>query len=140
VVDVCGTFKKLESDFKESLPYWGGDAQVSPQQVHGGEVRAIDPATGQMVSEWPAPHPIVASLLTTAGGLVFVGEPTGEFKALNARSGAVLWNFQTGSGIHSNPVTYSVNGRQYIAVASGWGGWMKGFAPELYGATRGGAW
>ena len=46
--------------------------------------------------------------------------------------------FQTGSGIHSNPITYSVRGKQ-VGVASGWGGWMKGFAPELYGATRGSA-
>jgi alcohol dehydrogenase (cytochrome c) len=91
----------MESEFKESIPYWGGDATVKPEQVHGGEVRAIDPATGQAVWMWRAPHPIVASLLTTGGGLVFVGEPTGDFKALNARTGQVLWNFQTGSGIHS---------------------------------------
>jgi alcohol dehydrogenase (cytochrome c) len=49
----------------------------------------------------------------------------------------LLWEFQTGNGIHSNPITYSVNGKQYIAVPSGWGGWLEGFAPELYGAPRG---
>jgi len=51
----------------------------------------------------------------------------------------VLWQFQTGSGIHSNPVTYAVNGKQYVAVATGWGGWVEGYAPELYGAPRGSA-
>lgn len=85
------------------------------------------------------PHPVVASTLSTAGGLVFAGESTGEFDALDAKTGELLWQVQTGSGIHSSPITYSVGGKQYVAVASGWGGWMKGFAPELYGETRGSA-
>jgi alcohol dehydrogenase (cytochrome c) len=46
---------------------------------------------------------------------------------------------QTGSGIHSSPVTYSVKGKQYFAVPSGWGGWVKGFAPELAASSRGDA-
>ena len=100
-------------------------------------MKAIDPRTGNQVWSWRFEHPIVASVLTTAGDLVFAGTPTGEFVALNARTGVELWRHQTGSGIHSSPVTYSVNGRQYVAVPTGWGGWMKGFAPELYGAPRG---
>lgn len=80
---------------------------------------------------------ILASLLTTAGSLVFAGEPNGRFNAFNARTGEQLWSFQTGNGIHSNPVTYSVNGKQYIAVPTGWGGWVEGYAPEMYGAPRG---
>ena len=59
--------------------------------------------------------------------------------ALDARSGASLWQFQTGSGIHGSAIAYSVAGKQYIAVPSGWGGWAKGFAPELFGAPRGNA-
>jgi alcohol dehydrogenase (cytochrome c) len=76
-------------------------------------------------------------VLATAGDLVFAGTPTGEAIALHARTGAVLWRFQTGSGIHSNPITYSVNGKQYVAVPTGWGGWVEGYAPEMYGAPRG---
>jgi alcohol dehydrogenase (cytochrome c) len=140
VVDACGTFKVMPGGkFKESMPYWGGDATVAPEQARGGEVKAIDPASGRVVWEYRSAHPIVASLLSTAGGLVFVGEPSGEFRALDARTGALLWSFRTGSGIHSNPVTYSVGGKQYVAVASGWGGWLKGFAPETYGGARGSA-
>jgi alcohol dehydrogenase (cytochrome c) len=82
---------------------------------------------------------MVGSVLATAGDLVFAGEPTGEFNAYDARTGELLWQFQTGSGIHSSPIAYSVDGKQYVAVLSGWGGWMKGFAPELYGSTRGSA-
>ncbi len=129
----------MRTEFLEGMPYWGGDATVSPQQVRGGAVKAFDPSTGREVWSWSARHPIVASLLSTAGGIVFVGEPTGEFNALDAKTGDALWQFRTGSGIHSNPVTYSVNGKQYVAVPTGWGGWMKGFSPELYGSTRGSA-
>jgi hypothetical protein len=43
--------------------------------------------------------------------------------------GTLLWQFQTDNGIHSNPVTYTVAGKQYIAVPTGWGGWVEGFAP-----------
>jgi alcohol dehydrogenase (cytochrome c) len=139
VVDACGTFKMARTEFREGMPYWGGDATVKPNQVHGGQVKAFDPTTGREVWNWQARHPIVASLLATAGDVIFVGEPTGEFNALDARSGQLLWQFQTGSGIHSNPVTYSIGGKQYIAVPTGWGGWMKGFAPELYGSSRGSA-
>ena len=80
---------------------------------------------------------MVSSLLSTGGDVVFAGEPNGNFNAYDARSGELLWKFNTGSGIHSNPVTYSVRGKQYVAVARGWGGWVEGYAPEMYGAPRG---
>ena len=57
--------------------------------------------------------------LSTAGGLVFYGNMQGELKAVDARSGDVLWRFQTGSGISQGPVTYEVGGKQYLVVASG---------------------
>ena len=56
---------------------------------------------------------------------------------LDARSGRQLWAFRTGTGIHSSPISYSVNGLQYIAIPTGWGGWIKGFAPGLFGHERG---
>jgi alcohol dehydrogenase (cytochrome c) len=136
VVEQCATYKIAKTEFREGMAYWGGSA--TPKKTEQwGEVKAIDPRTGRQTWSWRFEHPIVASILATAGDLVFAGTPTGEFVALHARTGQELWRHQTGSGIHSNPVTYSVAGRQYIAVPSGWGGWMKGFAPELYGAPRG---
>ena len=112
IIDACGTFKLQPGQFHEGMPYWGGDATVAPGQVNGGQVKAFDPANGREVWSWTSRHPIVASLLATGGDLVLVGEPTGEFSALSARTGERLWQFQTGSGIHSNPVTYSVAGKQ----------------------------
>lgn len=138
VIEACATFTTRRDEFRESMAYWGGGAKTK-EKGQTGSVKAFDPATGREAWTWKHAHPVVGSVLTTAGDLVFVGTATGEFVALHARTGEQLWQFQTGSGIHSNPVTFSVNGKQYIAVASGWGGWMKGFAPELYGSSRGSA-
>jgi alcohol dehydrogenase (cytochrome c) len=135
VVELCGTFKLKPSKFEEGMPYWGGDVDLDKD--HWGHVKAFDPATGREVWSWRSQHPMVSSILATAGDLIFAGEPNGNFDAFNARTGALLWQFNTGSGIHSNPVTYSVRGKQYIAVPTGWGGWVEGYSPEMYGAPRG---
>ena len=138
VIEQCAVYKTRRTEFREGMAYWGGEATpVITNQW--GHIKAIDPATGREVWSWRGRHPMVGSLLSTAGGLVFGGEPTGEFNAYDARSGALLWQYQTGSGIHGSAITYAVAGKQYVAVTSGWGGWMKGFAPELYGASRGSA-
>ena len=136
VVEACGDFKLIPQEFREGMAYWGGEASVIGKE-QWGHVKAYDPATGREVWSWRAQHPMLASLLTTAGGLVFAGEPNGRFNAFDARTGSLLWSFNTGAGIHSNPVTYAVNGKQYIAVPVGWGGWVEGYAPEMYGAPRG---
>jgi len=134
----CADYRRLPQEFKEGMAYWGGEASVmgKPQS---GAVAAFDPATGREVWSWASPQPMVASILSTAGGLVWTGEPSGKFNAWDARTGELLWQFQTGSGIHSSPISYSIDGKQYIAVPSGWGGWLEGFAPEMYGASRGSA-
>ena len=68
---------------------------------------------------------------------MFVVTPTGEFVALDARTVRQLWQYRTGTGIHSSPISYSVGGTQYIALPTGWGGWVKGFAPQTFGHERG---
>jgi len=138
VIDACADFKLIPQEFKEGMAYWGGEANVAGKP-QSGYLKAFDPLNGREVWSWPARHPMVASVLTTAGGLVFTGEPNGMVDAFDSRTGEMLWQFQTGSGIHSNPISYSVAGKQYIAVPSGWGGWLEGFAPEMYGASRGSA-
>ena len=137
VIEATATYKIIKNAFRESMPYWGGNATVSGD--NWGELKAFDPATGKQVWSVKNDHPMIASVLTTAGDLVITGKPTGEVVAHHARTGELLWEFQTGSGIHSSPVTYSVNGKQYIAVPSGWGGWIDGFAPQLFGGPRGNA-
>lgn len=138
VIELCGIFKAQRTEFRESLAYWGGEVKLHGQE-QWGHIKAFDPATGREVWSWRSDHPMVGSLLATGGGLVFAGDSTGALNGFDARTGELLWKFQTGSGIHGSPITYSVNGKQYIAVPSGWGGWIEGFAPELYGAPRGAA-
>ena len=80
---------------------------------------------------------MTASTLSTAGNLVFVGEASGAFNALDGKTGEQLWSFQCGSGHHSSPSTFSMDGRQYIAVPTGYGAWTEGFLPGMLGARAG---
>jgi alcohol dehydrogenase (cytochrome c) len=137
-IDACATFRTFPTPFKEGLSYFGGDYNVHESQMNGGGVKAYRP-DGTLAWQWRYKFPIVASVLSTAGDVLFAGTPDGLVVALDARTGRQLWQFRTGTGIHSNPVSYSVGGRQYVAVPTGWGGWIKGFAPNLFGHERGAA-
>jgi alcohol dehydrogenase (cytochrome c) len=137
VQDVGATATRRRREFKESIPYWGAGVQVDIEDMTGS-VSAFD-ATGEEKWRWRNELPMCASVLATGGDLVFAGEPSGEFNALDARTGNQLWQFQCGSGHHSSPTTYVVDGRQYIAVAVGWGAWAEGFLPGMLGAGHGSA-
>ncbi len=136
VQEVGATATRRRREFKESIPYWGAGVAVDIEDFYG-YVAAIDPNTGEEKWRWRNEYPMCASTLTTAGGLVFQGTPTGQFVALDAETGEKLWESQCGSGHHSSPSTYSVDGRQYVAVPTGWGGWVEGFLPGLLGAGAG---
>lgn len=88
-----------------------------------GYYEAIDPLTAQ--PKWKKPltdHAHWTGMLSTAGGVLFTGKATGEFVAIDAANGEMLWKFQTGSGINSQPIAYTHKGRQYVTVLSGIGG------------------
>ena len=87
-----------------------------------GYLKAIDPLTGKAKWEAPSDIPRFSGVLSTAGGLVFSGQLTGEFEAFDADTGKKLWQFQTGSGIEGQPVTWEQDGVQYVAVSVGIGG------------------
>jgi len=87
-----------------------------------GFLKAIDPLTGKSKWETPYRSPNYSSTMVTASDLVFTGVMTGEFQALDANTGKVLWSFQTPSGIVGQPVTWDKNGKQYVTVLSGIGG------------------
>ncbi|MEF9903471.1 PQQ-dependent dehydrogenase, methanol/ethanol family [Streptomyces sp. P9-A2] len=137
VQDTGATATRRRREFKESIPYWGAGVQVDIEDM-AGSISAFD-ADGEEKWRWRNELPMCASVLATGGDLVFAGEPSGEFNALDARTGELLWQFQCGSGHHSNPTTYVVDGRQYIAVPVGWGGWAEGFLPGMLGAGHGSA-
>ena len=89
---------------------------------HRGFLKAIDPLTGKSKWETGFKSPNWAGTLVTAGGLVFTGELTGEFIAVDVDTGKILWHFQTSSGIIGQPVTWERDGKQYVTVTSGIGG------------------
>jgi alcohol dehydrogenase (cytochrome c) len=97
--------------------------KLIPEVDHIGELQAWDPATGKQawVHKFPKTQ-LFASTLTTAGDLVFVGGTNDRmFHAFNAKTGDLLWQMKTSSGIMAMPVAYEVDGTEYIAVQSGWG-------------------
>ncbi len=136
VQDTGSQVARRRREFKEGIPYWGAAVIVDSENMKGS-VTAFSASTSEEVWRWENEIPMCASVLATAGDLVFAGEPTGEFNALDARTGELLWQFQCGSGHHSSPVTYSIDGRQYIAVPIGWGSWVEGFLPGMIGGPHG---
>jgi len=137
VQDTGATATRRRREFKESIPYWGAGVQVDIEDM-AGSISAFD-GNGEEKWRFRNELPMCASTLATGGDLVFAGEPSGEFNALDARTGELLWQFQCGSGHHSSPSTYTVEGRQYVAVPVGWGGWAEGFLPGMLGAGHGSA-
>ncbi len=96
----------------------GGEAEFGGDSAQGA-VKALDPLTGRERWSFPLFSPPWAGLLSTGGGLVFGGSNEGQFFALDALSGRPLWHFQAGGMINANPISFSLTGRQYVAVAAG---------------------
>ncbi len=109
--------------YKKGAAYLGSGFTIKPIfEDHIGSLKAIDPNTGEVKWEYKNDAPLWGGVMTTAGGLVFTGTPEGEFKAFDADTGAQLWQFQTGSGVVGQPVTWEMDGEQYVSIISGWGG------------------
>jgi len=99
-----------------------------------GSVTAIDVTTGKEVGKHETPYPMLGGLLTTPD-LVFYGQPDGIVAALDAKTLDQLWSFNTGGGVNAPPITFTSDGKQYVAILVGQGGaWDKWFidaTPEL---------
>jgi PQQ-dependent dehydrogenase (methanol/ethanol family) len=97
----------------------GGAFKVIPGEAQWGNVTAVNIDTGKIVWQQKTEQPMIGGALATAGGLVFAGEGNGLIKAYDSRTGKILWQFQCGAGVNAPPVSYTVGGKQYIAVAAG---------------------
>lgn len=109
----------------KSAPYakgklWLGGAFTAIEgEEQWGNVSAINVNTGKITWQKQTDMPMISGALATAGGLVFAGEGNGLFKAYDAESGDVLWQFQCGAGVNSAPMTFEQDGEQFVVVASG---------------------
>ena len=109
--------------YKKGAAYLGAGFTIKPlYDDHIGSLKAIDPSNGEVKWEYKNPAPLWGGVMTTAGGLVFTGTPEGYLKAFDDATGEELWKFNTGSGVVGIPVTWEMDGTQYVAVNSGWGG------------------
>ncbi len=116
----CDIFSTAPQPYDEGHAYYGSAYFPNDDaQPFWGALRALDPATGQLKWEFKHPSPSWAGALSTAGGLVFTGDSEGNFIALDAASGKVLWHFQCGSAIVASPMSFAIDGKQYVAIAAG---------------------
>ncbi len=130
-------------EYKPGQRYAGLENLPAPRPPNEpiAHVDAIDPMTA--THKWRAPIldiPHYAAVIATAGGLLFTGKETGEFIALDINTGKTLWQFQTGSGINAQPITFTHKGRQYVVVQSGLGGVnVVRMGEQLKNVPRGGS-
>jgi PQQ-dependent dehydrogenase (methanol/ethanol family) len=122
--NLCMDEEGLEANYIAGTPYVGTNVKMyAGPGGHRGLFDAWDPVGQHVVWSIKEDLPVWSGALVTAGDVAFYGTMDGWFKAVDARSGKELWKFKTGSGIISQPMTYTYGGKQYIAVLSGVGGW-----------------
>jgi alcohol dehydrogenase (cytochrome c) len=123
----CGGFTGIKEPLKPGELWLGTKPEdigltVKPGADHHGELQAWDPATGKKAWQHNFRWQLFASVLATGGDLVFVGGTNDRmFRAFDAKTGNMLWEEKTNSGITGAPIAFEVGGTQYIAVQSGWG-------------------
>lgn len=114
---------------KPPLTYYSFEQSKEPQW---GTLTALDlNNNGKIVWQHKTDQPLVGGVLATAGDLVFTGQGSGEFSAFNSATGEKLWHFMAGAGVNAAPMTYELDGKQYIAVAAG--------GSKIWGYRTGGA-
>jgi alcohol dehydrogenase (cytochrome c) len=113
----CMLFYKTKQEFVQGQ--WYQASTIGRDEPGNGRIDAIDPKTGKLAWFFETVSSPTGGMLATAGGLVFAGDAEGYLIALDARTGKAVWRFQTGGTIIAPPISYALNGRQYIAVAAG---------------------
>jgi PQQ-dependent dehydrogenase (methanol/ethanol family) len=123
--NLCMDYEGVEANYIAGTPFVGANVRMyAGPGGHRGLFTAWDPVQGKAVWQVKEDLPVWSGALATATDLVFYGTMDGWFKALDARSGKELWKFKVGSGIIGQPITFrGPDGKQYVAVLSGVGGW-----------------
>jgi PQQ-dependent dehydrogenase (methanol/ethanol family) len=123
--NLCYEAEGLEANYIAGTPFVGMNVKMhAGPGGHRGEFTAWDPVAARRVWSLKETFPVWSGAVVTAGDVVFYGTMDGWFKAVHARRGDVLWRYKLDSGIVGQPITYrGPDGRQYVAVLSGVGGW-----------------
>jgi alcohol dehydrogenase (cytochrome c) len=135
VIESCNriTVEEMAPEKLKAREFWTGGGPSQPFKITGS-VTAIDVTTGKIAGKLETPFPNLGGILATPD-LVFSGQPSGEVMALDAKTLEKRWEFSTGGGVNAPPMTFAVDGKQYIAILVGLGGaWDKWFidsTPEL---------
>ncbi|MBK9166553.1 MAG: PQQ-dependent dehydrogenase, methanol/ethanol family [Bryobacterales bacterium] len=142
VIENCAIFSNYGAEAKKKgLPPGPSGFRYLPNQAYG-KVTAVHADTGEIAWEVRTRTPMGSGMLATGGGLVFTGDAEGNFTAFDDRNGKLLWSYQTGSGIRAAPITFELDGRQYVAIASGMAGAIRGYtgpgAPWMQNYRSGG--
>jgi alcohol dehydrogenase (cytochrome c) len=113
------TYHVEASKYPGGKIWLGGAFKVIPSEKQWGRVAAVDVDTGKVAWKHDTEQPLIGGGLATAGGLFFFGEGNGSFNALDSATGKKLWSFNCGAGANAMPVSYTVKGKQYIAMGCG---------------------
>ncbi len=114
------TYHVEEAGYPGGDKLWlGGAFKIVPTEKQWGRLAAVDLNTGKLAWKADTDQPLMGGVLATAGNLVFTGEGNGSFNAYNATNGKKLWSFNCGAGVNSPAVSYTIGGKQYVAVAAG---------------------
>jgi glucose dehydrogenase len=128
-----------ETPSKNGAPAIRYAASEPTQDPRWGLLTSIDLNSGEIAWQAKTAQPLIGGVLATAGGLVFMGEGDGNFNAYNSRTGALLWQAKSEFGVNAPPITYTIDGMQYIAVASGGSsifGYKQGDALLVYALPK----
>jgi PQQ-dependent dehydrogenase (methanol/ethanol family) len=117
-VDWCTTFKKGKPKYVQGELFFGGDP-VMDEKVNGGWITAVNASTGETRWKYKTDFPVVSGVTPTAGGVVFAGDTSGRFFGLDSDSGKPLYTLETKGMVAGGVITYSVAGKQYVALTSG---------------------
>jgi PQQ-dependent dehydrogenase (methanol/ethanol family) len=117
----CNIYSKNDQWWEAGKSFYGGGTRRAPGEPSAKLLKAIDIQTGKVAWEIPGigGNILGSGLMATAGGLLFFGDGSGAFLAADARAGKLLWHFNTGQSFRAGPMTYTIDGKQHVAIAAG---------------------
>ena len=120
-METCQTYAKGLPIYTKGMPFLGGlpDNVDKAKGDSYGNLNAVDVSTGLIKWRYRDTHPMMGGALSTAGGVVFTGNLSGDALALDATNGNVVWRFHMGGGVRSQPIAYEIDGQSYVAIGSG---------------------